>query len=56
MMAIYLLPVGGYSYTYVASCLSADMVWAQGVDLVSIMPVCVCSKVKEMGSFTASSE
>ena len=27
-----------------------------GGDLVSIMPVCVCSKVKEMGSFTASSE
>ena len=25
-------------------------------DLVSIMPVCVCPKVKEMGSFSASSE
>ena len=27
-----------------------------GGDLVSIMPVCVCPKVKEMGSFSASSE
>ena len=27
-----------------------------GGDLVSIMPVCVCPKVKEMGSFLASSE
>ena len=25
-------------------------------DLVSIMPVCVCPKVKEMGSFSVSSE
>ena len=27
-----------------------------GGDLVSIMPVRVCPKVKEMGSFSASSE
>ena len=27
-----------------------------GGDLVSIMPVCVCPKVKEMGSFLASRE
>ena len=31
--------------------------WAlPGGDLVSIMPECVCPKVKEMGSFSASSE
>ena len=28
----------------------------QGGDLGSIMPVCLCPKVKEMGSFSASSE
>ena len=27
-----------------------------GGDLVSIMPICVCSKMKEMGSFLATSE
>ena len=27
-----------------------------GGDLVSIMPVCVCPKMNEMGSFSASSE
>ena len=27
-----------------------------GGDLVSIMPIYVCSKVKEMGSFSATSE
>ena len=27
-----------------------------GVELVSSMPVCVCQKVKEMGSFSASRE
>ena len=28
----------------------------EGGDLVSTMPVCVCPKVKDMGSFSASSE
>ena len=36
--------------------MSTCVVQARGGDLISIMPVCVCPKVKEMGSFSALSE
>ena len=47
---------GEYTFMFICLIILYLLIDEGGGDLVSIMPVCVCPKVKEMGSFPASSE